>query len=192
MCLQSALNIHIVVNNIVPNPLLAQYLFIPSYFSSHYTLYNHMPSVSQAVSCWPSTLKHVNKGENCCILTCADWLGSAETQDFPGRGCVWSRAGQSFVVMCGAMKYIWTAICLLCLAASIQHFTAHKISSSVCSVTVWCTCDINWTNVMHGRQQLAFLSYRYVPRIFVLVHALEFLCNFSKHQTPYTWCHCCI
>jgi len=46
---------------------------------------------------------------------------------------------------------------------------------------------MNRTNEMHGMQQVAFFSYRYVPQIFVFVYALEMLYNFSKLQIPYIW-----
>ena len=40
-------------------------------------------------------------------------------------------------VACGAVKCIWRVMCLwCCTVSSIQHFTAHKISAAVCSVTV--------------------------------------------------------
>jgi hypothetical protein len=46
---------------------------------------------------------------------------------------------------------------------------------------------MNRTNEMHDRQQMAFPSYRYVIKLFVILHASKILCKVSNFHKPYTW-----
>ena len=59
----------------------------------------HIRSVSQEVMVWASS-----KVKTAILIRC--WLGSAEAQGFLGKKYVHSTAGQKFVVMCGAKKFI--------------------------------------------------------------------------------------
>jgi len=55
---------------------------------------------------------------------------------------------------------------------SALHCT-QDISFSLFSYCHKFGCGLNRTNEMHGRHQLAFLFYRYVPQILVFVHAIQ-------------------
>jgi hypothetical protein len=118
-------------------------------------------------------------------------MGSAEVHDFRGRKYVWSTAGQSFDLMCGmyeVMKFMWIVMGLLYLTASIQHFTAHNTSALVCSVTV---LDIAVTLTERMKYMARKWWHFSVTATFItnlrLCKILNFSCNFSKHQTPYSW-----
>jgi len=63
----------------------------------------------------------------------------------------------------------------------IKHSALHCTQGISFSLLSYCHrfgCGLNRANEMHGRQQLAFLFYRYVPKIFVFVHAIE---SFVQH-----------
>jgi hypothetical protein len=65
----------------------------------------------------------------------------------------------------------------------IYHSALHctqEISYIPFSYCTECSFVLNRTKEMHGRQQVAFLSYRYVPKLFVFVHFFKFCVNFRN------------
>jgi hypothetical protein len=66
-----------------------------------------------------------------------------------------------------------------------KHSALHctqEISFNPFSYCTECSFVLNRTNEMHGRQQVAFLCYCYVKKLFVFVQVLEISCKFLKSR----------
>jgi hypothetical protein len=96
-------------------------------------------------------------------------VGGYESTRFSLQMYVHSRAGQSFVLMCGEMNFIWTVVCLLGLWVSIEHFTAHKISALVCPVTVQ-NVAVKW------REWMYYLSRNRQPFVVIATFHIYSVC----------------